>query len=83
VDAIIRNLEIVGDAAKKVPDDIKSMYPQVEWKRMGGLRHILIHEYFGVDAHIIWDIVKNKLTGIVAKAVAEWPKFARLAEVDA
>lgn len=61
VDAVIRNLEIIGEAVKKVPNEIKSKYPHIEWKRIGGLRDILIHEYFGVDVHIIWDIVKNKL----------------------
>ena len=49
IDAVIRNLEIVGEAVKKVPEDICGQYPDVEWKKIGGLRDILIHEYFEID----------------------------------
>lgn len=66
-DAVIRNLEIIGEAVKKVPDDIKSIHPGVEWKKIGGLRDILIHEYFGVDSAIIADILKNKLPLLYAE----------------
>jgi uncharacterized protein with HEPN domain len=61
-DAVIRNLEIIGEAVKQIPEDIRSLRPEVEWKRVGRLRDILIHQYFGVDAQIVWDIVQNKLT---------------------
>lgn len=61
LDAVIRNLEVIGEAAKKVPGEVRSMYPEIEWKKIAGLRDILIHEYFGIDANIIWDILKNKL----------------------
>ena len=61
LDAVVRNLEVIGEAAKKVPDDVRSRYPDVEWKKIAGLRDILIHEYFGIDVNIIWDILKNKL----------------------
>lgn len=61
LDAVVRNLEIIGEAIKKVPGKIRSKYPEVEWKRIAGLRDILIHEYFGIDMDIIWDIVQNKL----------------------
>jgi uncharacterized protein with HEPN domain len=54
-------LEVIGEAIKKVPSKIRSKYPEVEWKRIAGLRDILIHEYFGIDMDIIWDIVQNKL----------------------
>lgn len=63
-DAVVRNLEIIGEAAKSLPDSVRSKYPEIDWKRIGGLRDILIHEYFGVDAEIIWDIVENKLSAI-------------------
>lgn len=63
-DAVIRNLEIIGEAIKKVPGTVRSKHPDIEWKKIAGLRDILIHEYFGVDAEIIWDIVKNKLPGL-------------------
>ena len=60
-DAVVRNLEIIGEAAKSLPDAVRLRYPEIDWKRIAGLRDILIHEYFGVDAEIIWDIVENKL----------------------
>jgi uncharacterized protein with HEPN domain len=60
-DAVIRNLEIIGEAIKGVPEDVRSRYADVEWKKIVGLRDILIHEYFGVDVEIIWDIIQNKL----------------------
>lgn len=60
-DAVIRNLEIIGEAIKRVPEEIRSIYPDVEWKKIAGLRDILAHEYFGVDVEIIWDIIQNKL----------------------
>ena len=59
--AVVRSLEIIGEATKKLPPDFKSQYPNVEWKKMAGTRDILIHEYFGVDWEIVWDIIKNKL----------------------
>ncbi len=61
VDAVVRNLEIIGEAVKNIPEDIRSRYPDVEWKKIGGLRDILIHEYFGIDVEIIWDILQVKL----------------------
>ncbi|HLD74496.1 MAG TPA: DUF86 domain-containing protein [Bdellovibrionota bacterium] len=61
MDAVVRNLEIIGEAVKTLPNDVKRQYPKIEWKKIAGLRDILIHEYFGIDQEIIWDIIKNKL----------------------
>lgn len=63
-DATIRNLEILGEAAKKIPDEIKIAYSDVEWKKVAGLRDILIHDYFGIDTVIIWDVIQNKLPSL-------------------
>ncbi len=61
IDAVIRNLEIIGEAAKMVPESVRANYPSVEWKKIAGLRDILAHQYFEVDLDIIWDILTNKL----------------------
>ncbi|MBL8190023.1 MAG: DUF86 domain-containing protein [Acidobacteria bacterium] len=53
LDAVIRNLEIIGEAVKNVPDEIRQQYPETEWKKVAGLRDILIHRYFGIDLEII------------------------------
>ncbi len=61
LDAVLRNLEVIGEAVKRIPDEIRLQHQQVEWKKIAGLRDILIHQYFGIDAEIIWDVVHNKL----------------------
>ena len=61
IDAIIRNMEIIGEASKNIPSDIKKDNPEVEWKKIAGLRDILAHEYFAVDLKVLWDIISNKL----------------------
>jgi uncharacterized protein with HEPN domain len=61
VDAVVRNLEIIGEAAKQVPGDIRTANPEVDWARICGLRDVLIHQYFGIDIVIVWDIVQNKI----------------------
>jgi uncharacterized protein with HEPN domain len=61
IDAVVRNLEVIGEAARKLPPDIKSRSPEIEWPKIVALRNILTHEYFGVNTKIVWDIVQNKL----------------------
>ena len=61
LDAVVRNLEILGEAIKNVPEEIRKKHPDIEWKKISGLRDILIHEYFGVDKDIIWDVIQHKL----------------------
>jgi uncharacterized protein with HEPN domain len=58
--AVLKALENIGEAVKQIPDDIRELYP-IEWKKIAGLRDILIHEYFGIDAEIIWEVIKKKL----------------------
>ena len=57
VDAVIRNLEIIGEAANRLPDDFKEQHSQVQWHKVVGLRHRIVHEYFGIDLQIVWQIL--------------------------
>lgn len=59
--AIIRSLEIVGEASTKLDPEFKATYPHIEWRKMANTRHRLIHDYFGVDYDIVWDIITTKL----------------------
>lgn len=61
LDGTVRNLEIIGEAMKNIPEEIRVKYPDIEWRKIAGLRDILIHAYFGIDTETVWDIVKNKL----------------------
>jgi uncharacterized protein with HEPN domain len=62
--AVIRALEIIGEATKKVPPSIKDEYSQIPWKKMAGMRDKLIHEYFGVDLKRVWNTVNNDFPAI-------------------
>jgi len=59
--AFIRSIEIIGEASKNIPDEVKEKYPNIEWKRIAGTRDVLIHRYFSVDNEILWDIISHKL----------------------
>lgn len=59
--AFVRSLEIIGEATKKLPVDFRSRHPDVKWRSMAGMRDRLIHDYFGVDYEIVWDVVQNHI----------------------
>jgi uncharacterized protein with HEPN domain len=61
IDAVIRNFEIIGEAAKNLPPKTKSMHKAIPWKEMAGMRDKVIHEYFGVDLKIVWKTIKQSL----------------------
>jgi uncharacterized protein with HEPN domain len=62
--AFVRSIEIIGEAAKQVPEDIRKKYPHIQWRAMAGMRDRLIHGYFGIDYDIVWDVVINKVPGL-------------------
>ena len=64
IDAIIRNFEVIGEATKKIPIEIRRRYPKIEWKKISGFRDIFIHEYFGIDLDIVWDVLNNKIPNL-------------------
>jgi len=67
LDAVVRNLQIIGEASRNIPAEIKEKYPDVEWRKISDFRNILAHEYFGIDPEILWDIVANKLEPLHSK----------------
>ena len=68
-DGVVRNLEIIGEAVKNIPEEIKDSEQDMGWKKIAGLRDILIHAYFGIDVDIVWDIVKNKVPELKKKVL--------------
>jgi uncharacterized protein with HEPN domain len=59
--AVVRSLEIIGEATKKIPADFKLLWNSIQWKNMAGMRDRLIHDYIGVNYSIVWDVIKNKI----------------------
>lgn len=67
VDAVIRNFEILGEAASRMPESFKEKHAQVPWARLKGFRNRLIHEYFGIDFAIVWDIIELELSEFIGQ----------------
>jgi uncharacterized protein with HEPN domain len=67
--AVVRSLEIIGEATKKIPADFKIKWNNVKWKEMAGMRDRLIHDYMGVNYSIVWDVMKNKIPGLCEQIV--------------
>ena len=65
--AFVRSLEVIGEASKKLPEDVKAIQPDIDWRKVSGMRDRLIHDYFGVDYTIVWDVEKNKLPDLRTK----------------
>ncbi|HEX9813427.1 MAG TPA: DUF86 domain-containing protein, partial [Myxococcota bacterium] len=67
VDAVVRNLEIIGEAAGRLSEEFRSSHPGIEWRRMVGLRNRIVHDYFGIDLEIVWTILEQELPGLKEK----------------
>jgi len=65
--AFVRSLEVIGEASKKLPEHVKEIQPDIEWRKVSGMRDRLIHDYFGVDYTIVWDVATNKLPDLRRK----------------
>jgi uncharacterized protein with HEPN domain len=74
-DAVIRQLEIIGEAVKALPPEFRSKYEPIPWKDIAGMRDMLIHHYFGVDIKTVWGVVENHLPALEAVVVSETKDF--------
>ena len=60
-DGVIRNLQIIGEAVKNIPPELRNKYPKIQWRKIAGLRDILVHTYFSLENETIWDIIQTKI----------------------
>jgi uncharacterized protein with HEPN domain len=64
-DAVLRNLEIIGEAVKNISEETRKKYPKVKWRKIAGFRNIVAHEYFGINDETVWDIVENEIPALL------------------
>jgi uncharacterized protein with HEPN domain len=71
MDAVVRNFEIIGEAANRIDDDFRLKHSEIEWKRIRGFRNRIVHDYFGIDYEIVWEIIETYLDALI-----DWLEFA-------
>jgi uncharacterized protein with HEPN domain len=82
-DAVVRNLEVVGEATKQVPEALRARAPELSWREMAGMRDKLIHDYLGVDLNLVWDVVVSELPATRERVVALIEELGAVGEPDA
>jgi uncharacterized protein with HEPN domain len=65
LDAVVRNFEVIGEAANRIDQEFRDENPEIEWKRIRGFRNRIVHEYFGIDYEIVWEIIENYLDELI------------------
>ena len=65
IDAVVRNFEIIGEAANRIDSDFRDQNPEIEWKRIRGFRNRIVHDYFGIDYEIVWNIIESYLDELI------------------
>ncbi len=66
IDAVVRNFEIIGEAANRLPDNFKDNHPEIDWQRIRGFRNRIVHDYFGIDFAIVWNIKNSFLPTLIS-----------------
>lgn len=74
-DAVIRRLEIIGEAAKNLPKSFRDKYPEIEWRKVAGLRDVIAHEYFGLSLKLIWKITQKNIPELKIEVIKLLEKF--------
>ena len=64
IDSVVRNLEIIGEAANRLPENFRAQHPEIEWRRIIGLRNRIVHDYFNIDVEIVWEIIRKDLPNL-------------------
>jgi uncharacterized protein with HEPN domain len=69
IDSVVRNLEIIGEAANRLPEDFRAQHTEIEWRRIIGLRNRIVHDYFNIDVEIVWEIIQKDLPNLKSKLI--------------